>query len=236
MDTIYDDLRKLCRKRGDLVRTKGDATRRIFSKCIRVAPDGKLEARKKWANKAKRDIIQGKEITDPVLDTVIIEAVPFLQCLTAVHKPLLEAELNMRHIARTLPTHEWIISIRGVSELGMAIILGETGPLSRFPNVQKLWKFMSLSVENGEAQRARKGVNNGYSPQKRSIMHVAGDAMIKSKGPYRAMYLTRKIFEEQKTPEEKKYILHKRALRYMEKNFLKDWWNQWTGHSSHSVR
>jgi hypothetical protein len=131
------------------------------------------------------------------------------------------------------------------------------GPLwPNYPNPAKLWKRLGLAVVLGEAQKRRKGENrknhgpdivhdieecktclamfSGFAPTRRAVMHNAGESLMKQNkiadgtaGKYYAMYLERKEYEAERDPKMKKGYCHNRALRYMEKNFIKDLWNEW---------
>ena len=136
---------------------------------------------------------------------------------------------------------EWVKSVRGVSLLSLAAIVGEAGDLSReghapwrgYANPAKLWKRMGLALVNGERQRkcadTEKGTAMGYSPIRRSIVWNIGECMIKAGDKhYRAIYDTRKIYEATKI-EKPPILIHRRAKRYMEKRFLLDLWRVWNG-------
>lgn len=58
-------------------------------------------------------------------------------------------------------------------------------------------------------------------------MFVIGEALIKKQNRYRALYLERKVIEEQKAPSGSKLLWHRRAHRYMEKRLLRDLWSAW---------
>lgn len=60
-------------------------------------------------------------------------------------------------------------------------------------------------------------------------MHNLGDALIKQNqdGAYRPMYLERKKLEILKAPDLQLIVHHKRAMRYMEKRYLRDLWRAW---------
>ncbi len=141
------------------------------------------------------------------------------------------AELRMRRIARQLPCFDWCASVHGFGELGFAQILAEAGDLSVYANPAKLWKRFGLAVLDGEAQRrarGAKGIEHGFSPRRRAVMHCVGDAIVRAgKGPYRELYDTYKAAHAEQHPDLSAGHVHKRAMRYAEKRLLRDLWARW---------
>ncbi|MHC4625160.1 MAG: hypothetical protein ACYS4W_14800 [Planctomycetota bacterium] len=159
--------------------------------------------------------------------------------------------------AKELPVWPWVERTPGIGPLGLALIIGAAGgPLwPNYPNPGKLWKRLGLAVINGEAQKRRKGEKkkghgpdivhdieecktclamfSGFAPTRRAVMHNVGESLMKQNkvdgepGKYYAMYLDRKAYEAERDPKMKPGYCHARALRYMEKNFIKDLWNEW---------
>lgn len=133
---------------------------------------------------------------------------------------------------RRLPVFAWAKAQRGISELSLAAIVGEAGDLGNYANPGKLWKRMGLAVFDGKSQRrttdAEKAVQQGYSPARRSQMHVIGENLIRASNPeYRALYDARKAYEVERDPEMKPLHAHRRALRYIEKRLLRSVWQAW---------
>lgn len=121
----------------------------------------------------------------------------------------------------------FVDGIVGFGLFGLAQIVAEAGALDAYDNPAKLWRRMGLAVASGVAERRLAGVNSGYSPRRRTIMFVIGEALIKKQNRYRALYLERKVIEEQKAPSGSKLLWHRRAHRYMEKRLLRDLWSAW---------
>jgi len=164
-----------------------------------------------------------------------------------------QATRAMVRLARQLPVAEWTASVRGLGMLGLAIIVGEAGDLHRYDTPAKLWTRMGVGMRDGRRQGAlpkgapaKEWIAEKYSPQRRSRLYTIGDAMIKQAGPYREIYLDRKIRETAKAEgdglivapankipkgQQAKYRsvmhIHKRAQRYMEKKLLKHLWRAW---------
>lgn len=121
--------------------------------------------------------------------------------------------------------------------------------LSHYPTPAAVWKRMGIglvgnSIQRRISSRGKRGREktdaqmlaeaHGFRPRRRALMHVIGDSLIKGNhaedgtpGRYYAMYLARKVVESEKAPGERSMILHKRAMRYMEKQLLKHLWQQW---------
>jgi hypothetical protein len=141
----------------------------------------------------------------------------------------------------------FVEGVRGVGKQALGQIIAETGDLARYDNPAKLWKRMGLAVgTDGRAQRRIKAqadiktgrtkddsrdeaILQGYSPRRRSLMHVVGECLIKQngEGPYRTLYNERKAYEQAKAPELTPLQHHRRAMRYMEKRFLLHLWQAW---------
>lgn len=145
-----------------------------------------------------------------------------------VHRAALDRKLIK--LVTQLDIWPWADAIKGVGALSIAQIVGEAGDLSNYGNPAKVWKMFGMHVVDGEAARPKAGVQLNYSPRRRAVMHVVGECLIKQNDtPYKTLYSERKQFEILKAPELKPFMHHKRAMRYMEKRFLRDLWRQWNG-------
>lgn len=156
-------------------------------------------------------------------------AFPFDDCATLMKAYRNGAARRVKSLAQQLPVHPWVSAIRGAGDLNLGLIIGETGDLSTYSNPAKLWKRMGLAVmADGRSHRRVKGEQTGYSPIRRTIMHNLGECLLKGNdGEMRGLYDTRKAYEIERNPEIKPIVAHKRALRYMEKRFLRDLWREW---------
>jgi hypothetical protein len=135
-----------------------------------------------------------------------------------------------------LPCWPWVASIRGFGALGLGQIVGCCGDLHNYANPAKVWKRMGLAVlPDGGRQRQIAGISAeealaiGYSPTRRSIVHIIGDSLMKGNGdgPYRTYYLSEKARQHAKLPDGTLMHAHLRALRHMEKRLLRDLWRAW---------
>jgi hypothetical protein len=166
----------------------------------------------------------------------------------------LGVEQYMELRAKELPVWEWVKDVKGLGALGLAVIVGEAGDLSKYPNPGKLWKRMGLAPYMGKAAktwRSEGGLSAddwtilGYSPARRSEMWNRVVPIIKSQirqvkdadgkdtgeretlGIYGKVYLDRKRYEIERNPEISKMLAHNRAQRYTEKRLLKHLWQVW---------
>ena len=164
-------------------------------------------------------------------------------------------EKEMRALAKQLPAWEFAETVKGVSELGLAVIVGEAGNLGDYPKKGHLWKRLGLAVIDGKRQgnpgasaTAEDWISHGYKAARRAEVYAfIDDVMFRSQwrgakddqpgypiGPYgvhygrkKAEYLTRFADE----PHTKAHA-ENAARRYMAKMFIRDLWNAWRGASA----
>lgn len=161
---------------------------------------------------------------------------------------------QMKKLATELPVwSDWAEHIRGFGAPSLAVIVAEAGDLSSYPKKGHLWKRMGVAVIDGTRQGGltktaakEDWIEHGYSPARRSRMWNIGDALIKTRGPYREVYLGRKLYEVEQAVAAGLTVLpaakipakgasefmseghiHRRAQRYMEKRLLRDLWQAW---------
>lgn len=157
----------------------------------------------------------------------------FLRFEKELRRSRRKTELVIRDLTEQLPVNAWWTSQRGLAFMGLAQIVAIAGDLTRFAWPAKLWKFMSMHVVDGRAARRARGrasEGQGFSPFRRMVMHLIGDALMKqNRGEYRRLYDDRKAMELERLPEGKgrKGWAHARALRYIEKRVLRDLWRVW---------
>lgn len=160
---------------------------------------------------------------------------PILAATAPVKAERRAVERQIVKLAKDLPVWPWVEAVRGVGALGLGLIVGEAEDLSRYANPGKLWKRLGMAVmDDGKAQRriatTEGGLAAGYSPRRRSLMHVIGESLIKQNGAtgyYKVLYNERKAYELARAPEMALIHAHRRAMRYMEKRFLLHLWQAW---------
>lgn len=168
----------------------------------------------------------------------------------------LTAEKEMRKIARQSPLWQWAEGIRGLGDLGLAVILAEAGDPGKYSTVSKLWKRLGLApiVKGDKTQAARTWrmtggltaedwTNAGYNPKRRAEIYSCIDEPLfrqqsgnmdketgevtKEAGPYRKVYDARRARTAETHPDWSKAQSHKDALRIMTKALIADLWSEW---------
>lgn len=211
------------------------------------------------ANLRKLGISEPTEFTDKQSGSRKYKILPptpqQYDALVAVNKGITDAksvldtersiiEKDIIRLTKMLPVWKWAEGIRGIGPTSLGCIIGMTGDLSKYANPAKVWKRLGLGLVDGQAQRRTTNVELamkfGYSPSRRAHMHVVGigiNMAAATKGEngsreYATIYRLRKEYELTKEVNGKPITAghaDKRALRYMEKRFLCDLWNNWNG-------
>ncbi len=155
------------------------------------ADEAERKRRFKMAGTFRREVEKGGRVqqmgagnghcmTDPaaLLDAVTIAAVS-ATARAAWDGIRADDERDMVRLARTLPAHDWVAGIRGLGDLGFAIIVAEAGNLAYYPTVETLWKRLGLAVFDGLSQRRwsdkDKALRVGYSPRRRAEIWSIAD-------------------------------------------------------------
>jgi len=168
------------------------------------------------------------------------EAPPELQLLIWYHNNLYATEkelakkLDMWSRDHPLRTH-FLNQVQGIGGILASGIIAWLSPISRFPNISKLWKYSGLAP----GQRRVRGQPCGYNPKLKSFMWKIATSFEKQ-NPEKSFY--RRIYEQKKKyymeredikrrleSGEKGVKQHVRmmALRYTVKLFLSHLWLQW---------
>lgn len=167
-------------------------------------------------------------------------------------------EKVLERLAKSLPGYREIWEpTSGLGEVGLALILGETGDLRLYSTPAKVWKRMGLHVYQGRAlwtkrpgMSAQHWTAAGYSPRRRSLMYtIVNLGICTKKNRYHALRDERRLYERAKveaagvkvvpaakipksaSPEaymSEGHVLN-RANRYVAKRLLKDLWRVWRG-------
>ena len=168
--------------------------------------------------------------------------------LVPLEKRRHEIELQMARLVRKLPVAAWAKSVRGLGEIGLAVIIGESGDLSGYAHERKLWKRLGLAPVDGQAcsqWRVKGGLSAegwiaaGYAPRRRAEIHACvGEPLFRAQsasttnpaaGPYRQAYDARRAHCDVAHPDWPKGHLHGDALRIMTKKLIADLWSSWRG-------
>jgi hypothetical protein len=169
-----------------------------------------------------------------------IETPSEVETLVWYHNALLETEKSLAKKldawSRDHPLRVQFLSrVQGIGGVLSSGIIAWLSPISRFPNISKLWKYCGLAP----GQRRRRGEKINYNPKLKSFMWKVATSFEKQK-PEKSYY--RRIYDEKKKyyteredlrraveSGEKGALLHIRlmTLRYTVKRFLADLWVQW---------
>jgi hypothetical protein len=162
-------------------------------------------------------------------------------------------EKDMKKIAKRLPAWKWAENVRGLGELGFAVIVAECGDLSKYANPAKVWKRLGLAPveKNGVTMaasnwRMKGGLSAddwtaiGYSPRRRAEVYACiGDPLFRQQtvisGPYRQAYDRRRARTAETHPDWSKGHSHGDALRVMTKELLRDLWAAWNGREARTL-
>ena len=163
-----------------------------------------------------------------------------------------EIERDMVLAARALPVAQFAKGVAGFGEIGLAVLVGETGDLSNYPNFRHVWKRLGLMPFDGKAcsiWRRSGGMpaggweRVGYSPQRRAEIHACvAESMSKhqleaaaktdtefgrAKGKYGHVYVARR--EKMKIAHSDWPKAHAKmdAMRIMTKALVADLWLAW---------
>ena len=133
-------------------------------------------------------------------------------------------ESQLEKLAEELPAYaSFWKPTRGLSGLGLALIVGEAGNLAEYDTHSKLWRRFGLHVGGGQAYYTkRSGMSPeawskaGYCPRRRSLVYQLTDSLLKGQirkdehdadkrialGDYGALYLREKERQREKAKAE----------------------------------
>lgn len=196
--------------------------------------------------RALKNAIEGgaADLSDPITAAVRGVVVTNALSLGTWEESRRDIENRMRRLAAGLPAQGFVASTRGLSLLGLAVIVGEAGELSAYPKKGHLWKRMGLAVVDGARQgmvpreitgkdRAEAWKARAYSPQRRAeVFAFIDDVMLRqqigggeARGRYGVYYVRKKA--EYLGREWKPKHADGAARRYMSKMLLRDLHRAW---------
>jgi hypothetical protein len=248
--------RKFCIKAATKLRNSvGALARRALGWSLELseAERKKIEAR---ASTITATAIAGKEqsaANREVFEVIAPELVVVRLALEPLETRRNEIELQMKKLTRKLPAYDFMQGVAGFGELGLAVLVGESGDLSNYSGVRKLWKRLGLAPYEGKAcstWRMKGGLTAdewttlGYKPTRLAeIYSCVTEPMAKHQiesakksetefgkpaGKYGEIYVKRR---EQLAGVEGMTRGHaqKDALRIMTKALVFDLWRAWNG-------
>jgi hypothetical protein len=169
----------------------------------------------------------------------------------------LRHENEMETLARSLPVAPWVETVPGLGYLGLATIIAETGDLSMYSNVAKVWKRLGYAPYDGlagsswkrpswrngrEALTAEQWTENPFSGRRYALIHTISvwlknkqwigaaktdDGVGRPNGKYGEVYAMRRAHTEITHSDWSKQHAHMDALRVMMKEVLKDLYLEW---------
>jgi len=159
-------------------------------------------------------------------------------------------EKTMEQLAKKLPVYDWVKTIRGAGELGLATIVAEAGDLGNYSNPAKLWKRLGFAPYDGYAGSswkrytwvprkltAEEWIENPFSGERYALMHQiavwlvnaqwvgkakTGTGEGKPNGPYGKVYADRRAHTAKTHADWTKQHSKMDGLRVAMKAFLKD--------------
>lgn len=163
----------------------------------------------------------------PSAGAAALATIPLRAAQAGIAKEQRKLRRRLEKLAAQLPIDAFVNDVKGLGWFSVAQIIGEAGDLAGYATPSKLWKRMGLAVADGQAERRRAGEFSGYSPTRRSMMHIVGTCLLKKQNVFRELYLARKVVEQGKVPDSTKLLWHRRSMRYVEKRLLREMWRVW---------
>ena len=206
--------------------------------------DGKLD---KVAIGRDQKAVKAGKCDNPVLVMLTADLVSARNMLEARQNAVAD---EMIELAKGLPCYEWFTAHRGLKDLLFARLIANIGnDLAKFDHPAKLWKRFGLDVVDGKAPKAQRGVQLTYAPRRKAFaLGVIGTNLMMQNPRWKAVYDWRKQYERDRAVEKGLKIrpsasitpknraesmsdghIHARARRYMVKQFLRAFWEEWTG-------
>lgn len=223
--------------------------KRIWSIAARLHgrnDDGTFD--KKAVGQMQKSAISGKS-SNVILTSLTTDLVSARNMLKERQDAIAE---EMSELSGVLPVFDWFTEHRGLKAFMYARLVANAGAdLNEFPTPAHLWSRFGLAVVDGKSMRPKAGEQLGFSPRRRAFaIGVLGTNLMMQNPRWKAVYDWRKEYERKQaeekgltvkaasaiTPKQKatgKFMsdghVHARARRYMVKQFLKAFWEEWTG-------
>lgn len=171
--------------------------------------------------------------------------------LTAMDVLLKKTKQTMTKYGELVPVWNWVTSIRGLGEGGLAAqLLSQIDDIQKFDTVAALWRFSGYAVIEGKAEKNQKGEKSKFNRKLKGICYNIADSFIKQQTPvYVDIYYAEKKRQRELNPDvlckhcqckwedcqsKKSHTklfndahIHNRAWRKMIKTFLRDLWIEW---------
>jgi hypothetical protein len=143
-------------------------------------PEKDREALNKKAGKLQALIEKGEALPDADTlagNAMMADVLVFARSREPLDAARKQVEKEMRKLSRSLPIWaSWAEGVRGLGDLGLAVIVAEAGDIGSYANPAKLWKRLGLAVINGERQQKKADADlaaqHGYNPRRRAEMYA----------------------------------------------------------------
>lgn len=225
-DDVYSAIREVYMQRVDLHRAEKRLTLQIKAICRRAVGGDKGDAEKLYQRIVKNDL-------DDLADAVRVATSALFIARDGIEAQRKEYEKQLVKLVKPLPLAAWVAGVKGVGQLMLAQLLGETGDPAQYRNRSCFQKRLGLAVINGGRQRRVAGaeaLDHGYNAERRSLVWNIGTGMLKAQGKGDDALYYRKVYDERKAMERERVETdghaHNRAKRYMEKRFIRDLYNE----------
>lgn len=153
-------------------------------------------------------------------------------------------KLLMKYVENELIYKEFLQHIKGISAVLSANLIKELTYCEKPETISDVWKYFGYHVQDGIAEKRKKGQKLSFSSKRRQLGWKIGDSFIKQRTPvYREIYdstkeseqaksyeigFLKKTYPNAKYKEEDIHIslnhAHYRAIRKMVKIFLANYW------------
>lgn len=235
LDRLCATIVERCSQRADMHRAEMKLTLQLKAICRRLVKGDLAQSVILY------NALQGKS-DHPLRATAAAVAQVLLTAREEIHQGRLLIEAQLEKDVLALPIWPRVKATPGLGFLGIALLIGATGNLGKYPTHSKVWKRLGLAVIDGRSQRrisGVEGIKQGFSPKRRSAIWILGANMLRTQsglpegrrrrarqpGPFRLGYDARKAYELANGVP--KAHAHNRAKRYMEKKLVRNIWRAW---------
>lgn len=124
--------------------------------------------------------------------------------------------------------NSWLKKVKGIGPLLAASLMAELGSPEGFKTVGQLMAYSGMDVRNGEAPRRKRGEKANWNGNIRMTLFKAASSFIKKTDCFgRKLYDEYKTYYIERDGAEPKWKPHRRAMRRVEKDFLRCMWRAW---------
>lgn len=245
---ICAELMALQKKRAPAIRNRIRVENARLSTAARVfgyhagLPEKERKELYEKGRKLVAAVLAGEEQDHPIAPMIqaMQQGIDGMQCYVEA------LEKAMVNLAKQLPAARWVNTPdrRGFGLQLFAVIIGETGDLSKYANPAKVWRRMGCAPftskgktlmgktwkgMNGKGLSAAEWEDFGYNPRRRSIAYLAGECLVKQngEGPYRKRYDEAKALAATKHEDWTKLHCHLHGMLLATKLLLKELWVEW---------